>query len=91
MVTIDGPPDRKPIWCDPCIAPVVKALNDAGLRTIASCCGHGRRPGNIVLEDGRELFIARDFNAGRQMDILHGCDDDPSGIGRATEIAAYAA
>jgi hypothetical protein len=46
----------------------VKALNDAGIETIASCCGHGKRPGNIVLKDGRELIIAPDFEAGRMID-----------------------
>jgi hypothetical protein len=37
--------------CDPCIEPLVRALNDAGIATRASCCGHGHRPGNIVLAD----------------------------------------
>lgn len=44
-------------WCDPCIAPIVKALNDAGLRTVASCCGHGERPGSIILANETELVI----------------------------------
>jgi hypothetical protein len=47
------------IWCDPCIAPLVKALNDAGIRTIASCCGHGKDNGSVILADGRELLIRR--------------------------------
>ena len=42
---------------DPCIAPLVQALNDGGFQTVASCCGHGRRPGNIVLEDDRVITI----------------------------------
>lgn len=42
---------------DACIAPIVKALNAAGIRTAGSCCGHGRDPGNIILADGRELVI----------------------------------
>lgn len=44
-------------WCDPCIAPLVKALNDAGLRTVASCCGHGKVPGRISLANGTDLLI----------------------------------
>lgn len=55
---------------DGCIAPLVEALNAAGLPTVASCCGHGHRPGNIVLEDGREIIIARSFEEGRQIDAL---------------------
>lgn len=45
----------KPI--DRCIAPLVMALNEAGIITIASCCGHGREPGRIDLLDGRVLRI----------------------------------
>ena len=49
---------------DACIAPIVKALNDGGVLTIGCCCGHGKGPGNIILEDGRELIIVtyRDLN-----------------------------
>lgn len=42
---------------DPCIQPLVQAINDAGIRTLNSCCGHGVRPTSIVLEDGRYLMI----------------------------------
>ncbi len=55
-------------YVDLCIQPIVQALNDAGLQTLASCCGHGRRPGSIVLEDGRELLIAPDGATARRMD-----------------------
>lgn len=44
-------------WCDPCIAPLVAALNDAGVRTVASCYGHGARPGSVALADGHELVL----------------------------------
>lgn len=53
---------------DPCIAPLVQALNNAGIQTIACCCGHGKRPGNIVLEDGRELIVAATFEEARIVD-----------------------
>lgn len=53
------------VWCDPCIAPLVKALNDGGIRTVASCCGHGAANGNIALADGRELLIAADCETAR--------------------------
>jgi hypothetical protein len=42
---------------DFCIADIVAALNAANIMTVASCCGHGKMPANIVLEDGRELSI----------------------------------
>ncbi len=45
---------------DACIAPIVDALNQAGIYTIGSCCGHGRSSGSIVLADGREMIICTD-------------------------------
>jgi hypothetical protein len=42
---------------DSCIAPIVKALNDAGIYTSQSCCGHGKGDGVICLHDGRTLII----------------------------------
>lgn len=72
MIVLDpGTPERQGrdgVWCDPCIAPIVKALNEAGIPTVASCCGHGERPGNIALRDGRELILAKDFQEGRSHD-----------------------
>jgi len=44
---------------DTCIAPIVKALNDAGIYTSNSCCGHGKEDRSILLQDGRELIIRR--------------------------------
>lgn len=55
---------------DACIQPVVESLNVAGLITVASCCGHGHRPGNIALAGGRELIIAPDFETARRIDKL---------------------
>lgn len=46
------------IWgVDACIAPLVQALNQENIATIASCCGHGKIHGLISLQDGRELVI----------------------------------
>jgi len=42
---------------DFCIADIVAALNAANITTVASCCGHSKMDGSIVLEDGRELTI----------------------------------
>lgn len=56
------------------IAPIVKALNEAGVPTRASCSGHGYRPGNIMLSDGREIIIARDYDEARRIDALFPID-----------------
>lgn len=53
---VDGHPT---VWCDPCLVPLVRALNDGGLPTVASCCGHGRIPGVVALADGRQLTITQ--------------------------------
>jgi len=42
---------------DLCIADVVAALNAANIITVASCCGHGKMDGSVLLEDGREIII----------------------------------
>lgn len=59
---------------DRCIAQMVQALNDAGFKTVASCCGHGYRPGMIALADGRELMICRDFEEARRVNRLFPLD-----------------
>lgn len=58
----------KPCAIDASIAPLVRALNDAGLRTVACCSGHGQRPGSVVLSDGRELVITRNYREARVID-----------------------
>lgn len=65
MVVLDpGTPDerapgrnRDAIFCDPCMVALVKALNDGGVQTTASCCGHGGYKGWVMLADGRTLTI----------------------------------
>ena len=52
-VLIDG----QDVQVDACIAPIVAALNDIGMPTVASCCGHGIRTGRIVLRSGVELEV----------------------------------
>lgn len=42
---------------DACIVDVVRALNDGGVVTTSSCCGHGRSDGSILLADGREIVL----------------------------------
>lgn len=47
----------KHIGVDACIAPLVEALQKGGINMRASCCGHGKAPGEILFEDGRVLRI----------------------------------
>ena len=51
----------EPRWAlkkvDACIAPIIAALNDAGIYTASSCCGHGKGNGEILLHDGRRLVV----------------------------------
>ena len=51
---------RGNVSVDPCIAGVVAALNDGGIATSASCCGHGRAHGGVLLSDGRWLVVVTD-------------------------------
>lgn len=59
---------------DACIAPIVQALNNAGIETVASCCGHGNCNGVISLSDGREILIARNWDEARLMERVIGVD-----------------
>ena len=58
----------RPRNIDKCLVPLIKALNHAGMTTVASCCGHGKRPGSVILADGRELLICPDSKTARKMD-----------------------
>ena len=40
---------------DQCIAPLVQLLNDNGVRTVGSCCGHGKAPGFVSFEDAEGI------------------------------------
>jgi len=66
VIDIDG----LPIDVDRCISGIVIALNAAGLKTIASCCGHGKQPGVIALRDGREIRIFNTYEDSRKVDKL---------------------
>lgn len=57
------------VFCDPEIADLVRALNRGGIKTFASCSGHGHRPGSIALSDGRWLLIAKDEEEFRKLDL----------------------
>lgn len=72
--TYELPIEGKLVTVDACLAPLIAALNLGGYPTVASCCGHGHRPGNIALKDGRELCILPDYETGRRMDRTFGLD-----------------
>lgn len=75
MVTLRRDDNGKPIvWCDPEIADLVEALNNDNLSTIASCSGHGHRPGWISLRDGRSLFVANSDDQARKINALFPID-----------------
>jgi hypothetical protein len=67
VLTIKG----KSVDVDACIADLVQVLNNAGIETVASCCGHGNRPGDIALKDGWEIILARDYAEARRIDTLY--------------------
>jgi hypothetical protein len=49
---------RPGVHCDPCLTGLVRALYENGFPTVASCCGHGKRPASIALADGRWIYVA---------------------------------
>ena len=53
------PINGKVCFVDFCISHIVASLNAGNVRTIASCCGHGKINGSILLDDGRELSIGK--------------------------------
>lgn len=42
------------VMVDACLADEVAWLNGRGVRTLASCCGHGKEAGSIVIEPADE-------------------------------------
>jgi len=52
---------------DRCIAPIVSALQRAGIDMRGSCCGHGKGLGDIHLQDGRLLLILDQAEATRYL------------------------
>ena len=53
-----GKERKKKVGIDSCIAPIIKALNEGGVRTDYCCCGHGKKDGVILLHDGRVFRVA---------------------------------
>jgi hypothetical protein len=53
------PINKRIAYIDLCIADIVASLNASNLTTEASCCGHGKMDGNILLSDGRWITIEK--------------------------------
>lgn len=49
--------DGRVVEVDACIAPLLQALNDAGIQTIDSCCGHGKREASIFFAPINRLSL----------------------------------
>jgi len=47
----------KEMKIDSCIAPLVDALQRAGVDMRGSCCGHGKARGRIDLADGQIIWL----------------------------------
>lgn len=66
------------VWCDPCIAPLIDGLNAGGITTVASCCGHGRRPASVVLDDGNVMLVMSRAEHDRIGGLWPGINDEPA-------------
>ena len=51
--------DGKKIKVDKCLAPLLQAMNDYGIKTTYSCCGHGydKDSGIVIKENGKSKTI----------------------------------
>lgn len=48
---------NKIIRVDSCIANEIKELNKMGIKTLMSCCGHGKYPKTIVVKDNKNFVF----------------------------------
>ncbi len=65
-------PKGNNIFVDNCISRLIQVLNDNGFKTIASCCGHGKQIGSIILNinnEEKEMYIMT-FDQARIVDKL---------------------
>ena len=64
-----GKKRMKMMGIDACLAPIVKALLDAGIETEECCCGHGKGPGYLALMDDRCFILV---NGKEEWDLVRG-------------------
>lgn len=63
---------RDKVEIDKCLMPIITALNNAGIKTIASCCGHTFQPSIVsLIHNGveKELRLLT-YEQGRKIDKL---------------------
>ena len=44
-------------YIDSCLVPIIKTLNKLKIYTANCCCGHGKNIGEIILHNGKVLYI----------------------------------
>ena len=49
--------DKKPI--DRCLIPLVKMLNEYEIKTLSSCCGHGKTKKSWIMIDPRNIHFGK--------------------------------
>lgn len=55
---------------DSCIAPLVQVLNDYGIQTVSSCCGHGKTSHSYIRIHPKNIMIQKfndEFSVGLQL------------------------
>ncbi len=77
LSTQTGVPWVPLVWCDPCIAPLVSAMNTGGIRTVASCCGHDRCPSTVILDDDRFVVLMTRDQYEQIAGVWPGINDEP--------------
>jgi len=56
---------KKQCKIDKCISSIVQVLEDNNIRMLASCCGHGKTDGHILLLDMTEITIPIEFTSNK--------------------------
>ncbi|MCJ7816345.1 MAG: hypothetical protein MUP55_00675 [Candidatus Aenigmarchaeota archaeon] len=51
------PHKRDPHFLDPCLIPFLMMLRKCGVKTLSSCCGHGKYPATVVIRDSRGFHV----------------------------------
>jgi len=44
---------------DKCLAPLIKMLNEYGIKTLSSCCGHGKTKKSWIMIDPRNIHFGK--------------------------------
>lgn len=86
-----GEARRKVVGIDSCIVELVRALNDGGVTTRGSCCGHGNTLGSIILGDGPRLLIASNAAVANATELaFKNICGEPSKLDQLISLARHA-